>query len=309
MGLCFTVLGSGSSGNASLIQTGSFGLLLDAGLGPRQIASRLAMSGRSWDCIHAVLLTHTHSDHWKDRTFAQLGRRGIPLYCHTQHAPALARYSSCFSALEAARLVRFYEKGQEFAINADLVCRPLPVRHDDEATFGFRIACSSGEGAVLGYLADLGCWDGELLNALADVDLLALEFNHDVAMQYASGRSPYLIARILGDDGHLSNDQAAAFLHRLLTASGGRLRHVVQLHLSRDCNHPGLAREAAETVLRPAYEGVRLHTSAQHAPCESIVVGESTDKIAAAPEPVVMRAHKRPASRMSQGILPGREAS
>src|SRR5438128_1860150 len=139
MGLCFTVLGSGSSGNASLIQAGDFGLLLDAGLGPRQIASRLTMSGRSWDCVHAAVLTHTHGDHWKERTLAQLARRKIPFYCHREHAPAVRRYSKTFTDLEAAGLVRHYEEGREFTVGDCLVCRPLAVRHDDDPTFGFRI--------------------------------------------------------------------------------------------------------------------------------------------------------------------------
>jgi phosphoribosyl 1,2-cyclic phosphodiesterase len=300
MGLCFTVLGSGSSGNASLLEARGFGLLLDAGLGPRQIASRLASSGRSWDAIHAAVLTHTHGDHWKERTFAQFVRRKIPFYCHREHAAALGRYSRNFADLEAAGLVRHYDDGREFALCEDLVCRPLAVRHDDDPTFGFRIHCSTGEDTALGYLADLGSWDVDLLHAVADVDLLALEFNHDVEMQYASGRSAYLIARILGEDGHLSNEQAAAFLHRLLALGKCRLQHVVQLHLSRDCNHPDLARQAALSVLKPPHDGVRLHTSAQHTPCPQIAVVPPT-------EPVVIHARRRFVTQTAQPVLPGLE--
>ena len=71
MSLRFTVLASGSSGNASLIEADGFGLLLDAGLGPRILGGRLRQIGLSWSHVHAALLTHTHSDHWSDRTFAQ----------------------------------------------------------------------------------------------------------------------------------------------------------------------------------------------------------------------------------------------
>ena len=70
----FAVLASGSQGNASLIQADGFGVLLDAGLGPRMLDDRLRASGHSWDCVHAMLLTHTHTDHWNDRTFAWLVR-------------------------------------------------------------------------------------------------------------------------------------------------------------------------------------------------------------------------------------------
>src|SRR5262249_58433243 len=87
----------------------------------------------------------------------------------------------------------------------------------------------------------------ELADALADVDLLALEFNHDVGLERSSGRSPYLIARVLGEEGHLSNEQAANLLREVLRRSPpGRLRQLVQLHLSRECNRPHLAPETAQ---------------------------------------------------------------
>src|SRR5262245_12303483 len=85
MTLRFTVLASGSSGNASLIQTPVSGILLDAGLGPQELTQRLERSGHAIDRVGAMLLTHTHTDHWKDRTLAWMRRRGLPLYCHPGH--------------------------------------------------------------------------------------------------------------------------------------------------------------------------------------------------------------------------------
>ena len=85
MGLRFTVLASGSGGNATLVECDGFGLLIDAGLGPRQLATRLTAAGASWSSVHALLLTHTHSDHWRERTLSWLARAGIPLFCHSQH--------------------------------------------------------------------------------------------------------------------------------------------------------------------------------------------------------------------------------
>ena len=94
------------------------------------------------------------------------------------------------------------------------------------------------------------------------MDLLAVEFNHDLDLERASRRPAFLIARILGDEGHLSNDQAAALVRAVVARSTpGRLRHLVQLHLSGDCNKPALARAAARGVV-PA--GVRVHTAEQH---------------------------------------------
>jgi|SRR5579872_1156045 len=278
MGLRFTVLASGSGGNATLVEAEDFGVLIDAGLGPRQLAHRLATVGRSWADVHAVLLTHTHSDHWRDRTLAQLLRRQIPLYCHDEHHPFLRTYSPVFSALHLAGLVRPFVAGKVLGLAPGLHCRPLPVRHDGGATFGFRLEGKPdlfGRAASIGYVADLGTWDMPLAEALTNVDLLAVEFNHDVAMEYASGRSPLLIARVLGDHGHLSNVQAADLVCAVLQRSeGGRLRHVVQLHLSRDCNRPALARETARTALALLQREATVHTAKQDEPLPTLTLGE-----------------------------------
>ncbi len=270
MGLCFTTLASGSRGNATLIQTESFGVLLDAGLGPRMLGDRLRTAGYSWANVHAMLLTHTHSDHWNDRTFAWLLRRQIPLYCHSGHHGVLHRYSPAFPALASAGLVHAFAPGEEWNLAPGLRCRALPVRHDGGATFGFRLEGRPdlfGNACAIGYVTDLGTWDDELAQQLADVDLLAIEFNHDVSLEHASRRPSALIARVLGDEGHLSNDQAAALVRTVLERStAGRLRYLVQLHLSQDCNRPALAREAAQRVLDQLSRETGLHTARQDTP-------------------------------------------
>jgi len=81
----FTVLASGSSGNAALLEANGFGLLIDCGLQPRTLTDRLREINVGWDKISAVILTHTHGDHWKDRTLADLRSRKIPLYAHAEH--------------------------------------------------------------------------------------------------------------------------------------------------------------------------------------------------------------------------------
>jgi phosphoribosyl 1,2-cyclic phosphodiesterase len=276
MPLRFTVLASGSAGNASLLQADGFVLLLDAGLGPRKLASRLAAVGTSWSQIRAVLLTHTHADHWKDKTLVELSRRRIPLYCHADHHDTLLTYGAGFATLAGEKLVRGYDAGEEFAVAPGFRCRPLPLRHDGGATFGFRFEVSSDlfdPPAALGYVADLGSWDGELARALADVDVLALEFNHDVELECASGRSPYLIARVLGEDGHLSNAQAVALLREIMRLSEpGRLRQVVQLHLSRQCNRPELAAKEARTALGDSTPSVQLYTAGQDEPGPTLIL-------------------------------------
>jgi phosphoribosyl 1,2-cyclic phosphodiesterase len=276
MPIRFTVLASGSAGNSSLVQIDGFGLLLDAGLGPRQLARRLSAVGASWAQVNAVLLSHTHSDHWHDRTLAHLQRHGIPLYCHAEHADSMLRDGSAFAPLQSAGLVRWFREDEALLLTPMLRCRTLPLSHDGGPTFGFRFDAEPtamfGEPSALAYAADLGTWTPELAQALADVDVLALEFNHDVGMQHASGRSFHLIRRILGDRGHLSNVQAAALVQETLRRSApGRLRHLVQLHLSRDCNQPELARRTALAAL--GTQAVEVHTASQDIPGPAVSAG------------------------------------
>jgi ribonuclease BN (tRNA processing enzyme) len=277
MSMRFTVLASGSGGNASLLEVGDFGVLLDAGLGPRQLATRLAAADLSWNDVDAVLLTHTHSDHWNDRSFAHLHRRNLPLWCHAGHQEVLRVYSPAFSVLRTANLVRTFANGEEFPLASDLRCRALPICHDGGPTFGCRFEAKRdlfGCSCSLAYLADLGSWDDALPAALADVDVLALEFNHDVGLEYASGRSTRLIARVLGDEGHLSNEQAAGLLREVLRQSTpGRLKHLVQLHLSRDCNRPHLAQAAARAILDGHQHQPEVHTASQDDVAATLHIG------------------------------------
>src|SRR5947209_6764030 len=101
----FTSLASGSAGNACLIQDDGFGVLLDFGLGPRMLAGRMAARALTWRNVHAVVLSHTHADHWREVTLVHLARLGVPLYCHPAHAEALATQSTGFLALHAVGLV------------------------------------------------------------------------------------------------------------------------------------------------------------------------------------------------------------
>jgi hypothetical protein len=156
----------------------------------------------------------------------------------------------------------------------------LSLRHDGGPTFGFRFEAVPdlfGGTCSLAYLADLGSWNAELAAALADVDVLALEFNHDVGLEYASGRSARLIARVLGDDGHLSNEQAAGLLREVLRLSApGHLKHLVQLHLSRECNRPHLAQAAAQAILDQYQHEAEVHTASQDEAGATLHIGATS---------------------------------
>lgn len=274
--MLYSVLASGSSGNASLIELGGFGVLIDVGLGPRQLSKRLAEAGASWHHVHAVLLTHIHGDHWNERTFMHLRRQGIPLFCHAEHQNWLGQESQAFHDLHRAGLVHNYQEQGDLRLSHALRCTAIPIRHDGGVTCGFRFEGEAdffGQRWSLGYATDLGSWEDGLVGALANVDVLALEFNHDVDMEMSSGRSPQLIARVLGDAGHLSNLQAAELVSRIVGCSEpGRLRHLVQLHLSRECNRPALARAAARQVVA---DDVKIHSAHQHRSGPCLALGRS----------------------------------
>jgi phosphoribosyl 1,2-cyclic phosphodiesterase len=283
----FTVLASGSSGNTSLLEAGGFGVLIDAGLGPRQLDARLSHVSASWQHIDAVLITHVHGDHWNERTLLYLYRRKIPLYCHPHHRHALAQASAAFVEMQNADLVRLYEPDLEFHLSATVRCRPLAVSHDGSATCAFRFEGTknlAGHGWSLGYATDLGTWDDRLVDALGNVDILALEFNHDVDMQLASGRPPQLIQRVLSDAGHLSNRQAAALVQAIVErGEPGRVQHLVQLHLSRDCNRPALARAAVQAIRVDA--PFKIHVARQHRTGPSVFLSRHSALVRAFKQP------------------------
>ncbi len=276
----FHVLASGSAGNACVLDVGGFGVLIDFGLPPRLLEPRLRKARLSWNRIDAVVLTHTHGDHWRPATLTQLARRRVPIYCHAEHAKALDGGRRAFAALSAAGLIRYYEPGERVMLQPKCQCVPIALDHDDPMTCGFRFeGVLRGVPWAVGYAADLGSWRPALAEHFADVDLLALEFNHDVPMQLGSGRHPLLIRRVLGDRGHLSNEQAAALLSAVVRNSApGRLAHVVQLHLSQDCNRADLAEAAARQVLERLGIEMAIHTTDRRRVGPSIKLGQAYER-------------------------------
>lgn len=269
----FTVLASGSSGNTALLEANGFGLLIDCGLHPRAITQRLREVGASWDKINAVILTHTHGDHWKDLTLADLRSRKIPLYAHEVQLGQLAASADSFAALHHAQLVRQYEENAAFELAPGLVVKPVRVSHDSDPTFAFRIDQIDSEGIAwsVGYASDLGCGSPELIEAFAGVDVLALEFNHDPKLERASRRPQFLVDRVLSDCGHLSNAQAGELAAQIAARSGeGFPFHLVQLHLSRECNRPVLASAVGHAALAALNPRVEVITAQQDVAAKSI---------------------------------------
>ncbi len=306
----FTVLASGSRGNASLLEFDGFGLLIDCGLDARFLTARLKSVGATWERVSAVVLTHTHTDPWKDGVLADLRSRRIPLYAHAQHFAHLERVAAAFPTLNAAGLAREYTDGSVIELTPNLTCRPLSVSHDSVPTFGFRIDGRDGDphpAWAIGYAADLGCGSPELIDAFAGVDVLALEYNHDELMERSSRRPKFLVDRVLGDMGHLSNKQAAELTAAVVGRSGeGFPGHLVQLHLSNECNRPELAAVAGREALVALNPATEVITAKQDVAAKTILLSRRPNSGNRAVARVTRPAPKR---RTVQPSLPGFDGS
>lgn len=230
----FASLGSGSRGNAALVEAGTTRLLLDCGFSARETERRLARLGREPGELDGILVTHEHRDHIAG--VGALARRyRLPVWM----TPGTQRQTAAFGELPETALFSCHDP---FSVG-DLLVEPFPVPHDAREPSQFVF---SDGGRRLGVLTDAGRSTPHMAALLERCDALLLECNHDAAM-LAEGPYPEpLKARVAGDHGHLSNAQAAELLARL---DGSRLQHVVALHLSEENNRPELARQALAAVL------------------------------------------------------------
>lgn len=217
------VLGSGSTGNALLVEGPRGQFLVDAGLPWRELYQRSSQAGVRFS-PQAVVLTHEHQDHV--RGLSTLVRRGVPVV--TSPGTLLALGTSGIPL----------EQGFEVA---GVRLFPFPVSHDAAEPVGL---CLEADGGRVGIATDLGLVTEGVLSALRGCGLLVLEANHDRDL-LLGGPYPWpLKMRILGPRGHLANTETGQALAQLLW---GGLRAVVLAHLSRENNSPTLA---LETVAR-----------------------------------------------------------
>lgn len=234
-GLRFRVLGSGSTGNATLVEGGGARVLVDAGLGPRQLADRLLSAGVDPASIDAVLVSHEHGDHSRGAV-AFTSKWGMPV----AGTPGTWQAAG-FGAASLPGWVRFEpDRSRMFR---DLCVRTVPVPHDAASPVAFVL--SAGD-VSLGHATDLGHVRADLVEAFRGCEALLIESNYDPAM-LRDGPYPWALKeRILGSLGHLSNGDVARFLERGL---GEECQSVVLAHLSLKNNHPELVLHAAEQAL------------------------------------------------------------
>ena len=229
------VLGSGSKGNATLVECGELRLLIDIGFSAKSLTQKLERAGLSPDSLSAILLTHAHADHVK----------GLATFCKKWPIPVYATRLLCegWDKRPAGIAWRYFESGQTFLLG-EVTIASFRVPHDSTDPVGYRISYKEKS---YGHLTDTGSITPQIKSALTDVHALFLESNHDPDMLRDDQKRSYQTkVRILARHGHLSNEQASRFLEEI---AHPQLQWVVLGHLSSDCNTPRLARALMEHVL------------------------------------------------------------
>jgi len=227
-----TILGSGSNGNCTYLETNETRLLIDAGLSGKQIRQRLLTIGRAPEDLHGILITHEHFDHISGLTVLAAKLR-IPVYCNRLTREAVE------ATIESQMVFRIFETGARFAVG-DVEVETFSVPHDAYDPVGFLIHTGAGR---IGFLTDLGYATKLIVQRVRTANVLLLETNHDLKLLQDDPHRPWSVKqRILSRHGHLSNDAAAEVAEQIVSADLNRL---YLGHLSSDCNRP----ELAHTVL------------------------------------------------------------
>ena len=230
----FTSLGSGSAGNALVVECGRTRVMMDCGFGIGDTCERLERVGLSPSDLAGIVVTHEHGDH--------LG--GVAAFAE-KHAVAVYLTVGTSQYLPEgfpAELIRRVDPHNDFAID-DIRVEPFPVPHDAREPVQYVFS----DGAVrLGVVTDLGCSTHHVEQKLSHCHALVVECNHDLDLLWNSSYPFALKQRIAGRFGHLDNATAAAMVKNL---ERGNLRHIIAAHLSQENNSPALAIAALASAL------------------------------------------------------------
>ncbi len=235
------MLGSGSSGNAILIECDGSRLLIDCGFGTRALAGRLKTIGVEPESIDGCLITHEHSDHVKGAG-AAAKRWGWGIYATPGTAQARELTETPVHRFEPGATLEFPR----------MVVATTATPHDANQSVGFVVE-SRSTGARVGLFYDIGHVSREIASACTSLDMLVLESNHDDAMLRDGPYPRWLQSRISCKTGHLSNRDAGVFAREALTSG---VNHLVLAHLSEKCNSEVVALESMRSAIaRSRFKG------------------------------------------------------
>ncbi|MDC3415061.1 MBL fold metallo-hydrolase [Terrihalobacillus insolitus] len=237
MNLSFSVLASGSTGNAFFIGTEKEKILVDAGLSGKELDRLFSEIGMNPNTLSRILVTHEHSDHIK----------GLGIFARKYNLPIYANEKT-WNAMEGSigkltldqKFIFGLEKTNTFG---DIDVESFGVSHDAAEPMFFTFHHG---GKKVALITDLGYVSDRIKKTVEDADAYIFESNHDVSM-LRMGRYPWNVKRrILGDSGHVSNEDCALALSEII---GNKTKRIYLAHLSKDNNMKDLARMSVESVL------------------------------------------------------------
>ena len=243
------VLGSGSGGNAILVESAGSRILVDAGFSPRVLKKRLAIAGVAPESIDAVVATHEHTDHIM----------GVAAAARKWGWTIISTAGTRMMCPDWAGLKSILTPRRSSIVIGDFHLETVPVSHDANEPIAV-IVTSVADGARAGIVYDLGHVTETIIRALDKLDILVIEANHDEGMLRAGPYPPSVQARIRGKFGHLSNGDAAGAASRSIHSS---LNNIVLAHLSEQNNNPRTALRTVGDALRRARFKGRLTAASQ----------------------------------------------
>ena len=261
----FCSLYSGSSGNSIFIESDNTRVLIDAGLAGKKIDDALKHIGEESSSIDGIFITHEHIDHIKG--VGVLSRKyDIPIYANDNTWAVMEKNIGKIKEHN----IRIMDRRSSITIN-DLEIRSFNIPHDAIAPVGYTVSYAGKNASVV---TDFGVFTEEIRDNIIDSDIILLESNHDVNM-LRMGPYPYkLKLRVLGENGHLSNEDCGSAIVSLL--KNDKKKQIVLGHLSGTNNHPDLAYQTVVDVLsangiRPG-DDVILQLASRHNPSEIILL-------------------------------------
>ena len=239
--LRFISFGSGSSGNCYYLYTETDSILIDVGVGIRSLKKHFHNYGLRFEDVHHILITHDHADHVKSVGSLSTDYK-LPVYTTRKVHQGIER-NYCVRKKVMPSYVHVIDKNMPFTVG-EFNVTPFAVPHDSTDNVGYFVEC--GE-VTFCLITDVGHITDEMHDFIGRANYLVIEANHSVEMLQQGPYPQYLKDRILGPNGHLSNDDCGNALADYATPC---LRHVWFCHLSEENNHPELARKTVEQILR-----------------------------------------------------------
>ena len=231
------VIGSGSGGNATYIKGKSATIFIDAGITLKQVKNKLSENGIDNPKIDGLIITHEHTDHTKCMQ-AIINHYKMPYYINEKSFFSLG--SEIFSNIKNLEHT-FINPFEKIKIN-DMELEFVPLSHDARECLG--IIINEYDKKIV-YIADTGYVDMEYRTILSGADCYLFEANYDPSMEMESNRPQNLKNRVLGDRGHLSNEDSAVNLSYLIT---NKTKNIIFIHRSRDCNTLDILKETVFNV-------------------------------------------------------------